>query len=455
MSTKKIQPGRKVEGVVELPGDKSISHRYAILAALAEGTSEIQNYSSAEDCQSTLECLKRLGVAMETRERKAPEPEVSFAAGESAKVLRIGGRGLDGWSAPKRTLNAGNSGTTLRLLTGALAGQRFESKITGDGSLRKRAMRRILEPLRAMGASIEAKEDAYAPLEIRGSALRGIEYATPIASAQVKSCVLLAGLFAEGETTVKEPVATRDHLEVALREFGARVVASKGVVRVHGRPKLEARALNVPGDLSSAVFFLAAALILPGSALMIRNVGLNPTRARVLDFLVGMGAGIQVASVQMREGELVGDLVVQNEGRAGAGLKGGKISGAQTAEMIDELPMLAALGPYTEEGVEIRDARELRMKESDRIAAVAEALREMGARVEELEDGVRVEGRGASGSEARLKGAKIDPRGDHRIAMAMAVAALGAEEETTIKDAQCVGISFPEFFPLMERVVER
>lgn len=300
-----------------------------------------------------------------------------------------------------------------------------------------------------MGAEIEANEDKFAPLEIRGSTLRGIEYATPIASAQVKSCVLLAGLFAEGETTVREPVATRDHSEVALREFGARVAAAKGAVRIFGRPKMEARALTVPGDLSSAVFFLAAALILPGSALMIRNVGLNPTRARILDLLIEMGAGIHVASVQMKEGELVGDLVVQNE--KGNSLRGGKISGAQTAEMIDELPMMAALGPYTEDGVEIRDARELRVKESDRIATMAAALKAMGAAVEEFEDGLRVAGRGA----AKLKGAKVDPHGDHRIAMAMAVAALGAEGETTIKDAECVGVSFPEFFGLMERVVEK
>lgn len=299
-----------------------------------------------------------------------------------------------------------------------------------------------------MGAEIEAKDDKFAPLEIRGSTLGGIEYATPIASAQVKSCVLLAGLFAEGETTVREAVATRDHSEVALREFGARVAATKGVVRIFGRPKMEARALTVPGDLSSAVFFLAAALILPGSALMIRNVGLNPTRARILDLLIEMGAGIHVASVQMREGELVGDLVVQND--KGDSLKGGKISGAQTAEMIDELPMMAALGPYTDDGVEIRDAKELRVKESDRIATMAAALRAMGAKVEEFEDGLRVEGRGAG----KLRGAKVDTHGDHRIAMAMAVAALGAEGETTIKDAECVGVSFPEFFGLMERVVE-
>jgi 3-phosphoshikimate 1-carboxyvinyltransferase len=505
MATKKIAPARKIEGLVELPGDKSISHRYAILAALAEGTSEIQNYATAQDCQSTLKCLKRLGVAMQTREvagsaiasapsayvgpaaralaadmpsneplhvlpssadpghspfdPSAPAAANPFTAASDAprKLLRIAGRGLDGWKQPG-TLDAENSGTTLRLLTGALAGQKFTSKITGDGSLRKRPMRRILDPLRAMGAAIEAKDDAFAPLKITGAALHPIDYASPIASAQVKSCVLLASLFAPGETSFREPVATRDHLEVALREFGGRVVATKGTARIHGRPKLVPRALHVPGDLSSAVFFIAAALILPGSSLMIHDVGLNPTRTRILDFLIGMGAAIHVASVQMRDGELVGDLAVTYT----KPLAGGKISGALTAEMIDELPMLAALGPFTENGIEIRDAAELRVKESDRIAAIATALRAMGATVHEFPDGLRVEGlanegkgsAAATAAKRTLKGAKVESRGDHRIAMAMAVAALGAEGETQIKDSQCVGISFPEFFPLLDRLVE-
>ena len=416
--------------MVELPGDKSISHRYAILAALAEGGSEISNYASAADCQSTLNCLERLAVKVESNER----------------VVRVHGRGLDGLVAPRRTLDAGNSGTTIRLLTGVLAGQKFHSKITGDSSLRKRPMRRILAPLAEMGAKIEAKEGGLAPLDILGRTLRGIRYTAPIPSAQVKSAILLAGLFAEGETSVEENVATRDHLEIALREFGADVRKIDGVTRVAPRPRLQGRALAVPGDLSSAVFFIAAALVLPGSQVVIHNVGLNPTRSRILDVLISMGAPIHIASLQLHDGELVGDLSIKH-----AELSGGEISGAQVAELIDELPMLAALGPYTEQGIVIHDAKELRVKESDRIAALAEALRAMGAQVEEFPDGLRVGGRSAG----KMRGAKIDPRNDHRVAMAMAVAALGAAGDSVIVDADCAAISFPEFFPTLDRLVER
>ena len=430
MGRNKIQPGKKIEGVVELPGDKSISHRYAILAALAEGGSEISNYASAADCRSTLDCLERLGVKVELKDR----------------VARVHGRGLNGLVAPRRTLDAGNSGTTIRLLTGVLAGQSFSSKITGDSSLRKRPMRRILEPLAAMGANIAAKEGGTAPLEILGRTLRGISYVPPIPSAQVKSAVLLAGLFADGETSVEETVATRDHLEIALREFGANVSKINKVTRITSRPRLQGRALAVPGDLSSAVFFIAAALVLPASQVVIHNVGLNPTRSRILDVLISMGAPIHIASLQLRDGELVGDLSIKH-----AELSGGEISGAQVAELIDELPMLAALGPYTEQGIAVHDAKELRVKESDRIAAMAAALRAMGAEVEEFPDGLRVGGRSAG----RLRGAKIDPRGDHRIAMAMSIAALGANGDTVILDADCVAISFPEFFPTLDRLVER
>lgn len=430
MGKKKIQPGKKIEGVVELPGDKSISHRYAILAALAEGGSEISSYASAADCRSTLDCLERLGVKVELKDR----------------VARVHGRGLDGLVAPRRTLDAGNSGTTIRLLTGVLAGQSFNSKITGDSSLRKRPMRRILEPLAAMGANITAQDSGTAPLEILGRTLSGICYTPPIPSAQVKSAVLLAGLFADGETSVEETVATRDHLEIALREFGANVSKINKVTRITPRPRLQGRALAVPGDLSSAVFFIGAALIMPGSQVVIHNVGLNPTRSRILDVLISMGAPIHIASLQLRDGELVGDLSIQH-----AALAGGEISGAQVAELIDELPMLAALGPYTEQGIVIHDAKELRVKESDRIAAMAGALRAMGAEVEEFADGLRVGGR----SVGRLRGAKIDPRGDHRIAMAMSIAALGADGDSTILDADCVAISFPEFFPTLDRLVER
>ena len=414
-------------GVVELPGDKSISHRYAILAALAEGRSEIFNYATAADCRSTLECLRKLDVEIEaTRER-----------------VQISGKGLDGLKPPKRALDAENSGSTMRMLSGVLAGQKFTSTITGDGSLRKRPMRRVAEPLRQMGAEIRGRDGDQAPLEIRGGNLHAIDYALPVPSAQVKSAILLAGLYADGVTAVRESVRTRDHTELALREFGATVETAKDSIRIQPRSKLAARQLTVPGDLSGGVFLACAALILPDSSLMLHNVGLNPTRAKVLDFLISIGAQINLASVQLRDGELVGDLSVRY-----SQLSGGSIAGAQVAEMIDELPMLAALGAYTEKGIEIHDAAELRVKESDRIATLATGLRQMGADVEEFTDGLRVAGRSAR----KLRGAKVDPQGDHRIAMALSVAALGAEGDTVVRDAECVGVSFPEFFATLERL---
>ena len=424
---KTISPGGTIDGVVELPGDKSISHRYALIAALAEGRSEILNYSTAADCRSTLGCLRRLGVETDlTRER-----------------LRISGQGLGGLQAPRRSLDAENSGTTIRMLAGVLAGQSFTSTLTGDASLRSRPMRRVVEPLRKMGAEIRAHHDDCAPLEIRGGALHSIDYTLPIPSAQVKSAILLAGLYADGVTTVREAVRTRDHTELALREFGATIESLNKSVRIHPRPKLEARQLIVPGDLSSGVFFIAAALIVPDSALILHNVGLNPTRTRVLDFLISIGAAIHLAAVQLRDGELIGDISVRH-----SALAGGEISGAHAAEMIDELPMLAALGPFTEKGIEIHGAQELRVKESDRIATISTGLRRMGARVEEFPDGLRVEGRSAG----KLRGAKVEPAGDHRIAMALAIAALGAQGDTVIRHADCVGVSFPEFFVILERL---
>ena len=427
MAKKTITPGGSIDGVVELPGDKSISHRYAIIAALAEGKSEIANYASAADCRSTLECLRRLGVEIEVSDR----------------LVRVAGVGLGGLKEPRRPLDADNSGSTMRMLAGVLAGQPFTSTLTGDDSLRKRPMRRVIEPLRQMGAKIESREGDRAPIEIRGGQLHAIDYTTPIPSAQVKSAILLAGLFADGVTTVRESVCTRDHTEVALREFGADIEGKRGTLRIHPRPKLTGRQLTVPGDLSGGVFLIAAALVLPESSLMLHNVGLNPSRARVIDFLISIGAPVHIASVQLRNGELVGDVAVRY-----APLVGGAISGAQVAEMIDELPMLAALGPFTEKGIEIHDAKELRVKESDRIAALAEGLRAMGADVEEFPDGMRVAGRSAG----TLHGAKIEPHGDHRIAMALSVAALGAKGETVIRDSDCVGVSFPEFFATMERL---
>ncbi len=428
MAKKVISPGGSVSGVVELPGDKSISHRYAILAALAEGRSEIANYSIAADCQSTLECLRRLGADIKIgRER----------------IVQIAGSGLAGLKPPKRALDAQNSGSTMRMLAGVLAGQSFTSTLTGDSSLRRRPMRRVIEPLRQMGAEIHSRDDELAPLEIRGAKLRAIDYSLPVSSAQVKSAILFAGLYADGVTCVHESVRTRDHTELALSEFGATIERAKGSVRIQSRPRLQPRQLTVPGDLSAGVFLIGAALVLPGSALVLHNVGLNPTRARVLDFLIAMGAKIDLASVQSCHGEIVGDISVRH-----AQLKGGTIAGRQVAEMIDELPLLASLGPFTEKGIEIHDAKELRVKESDRIAALADGLRRMGAQVEEFPDGMRVEGR----SSGKLRGAKVDPQGDHRIAMALAVAALGAEGDTALQDNGCVAVSFPDFFATLDKL---
>jgi 3-phosphoshikimate 1-carboxyvinyltransferase len=401
-----------------------------MLAALAEGTSDITHFSAAADCRSTLDCFSRLGVKLES----------------NADRVRITGAGLSGLRKPRRSLDAGNSGTTMRLLAGILSGQEFQSTIDGDGSLRRRPMRRVIDPLAKMGARIEARDGGHAPLEIEGTRLSPIEYTLPVPSAQVKSAVLFAGLFTDGVTSIIEPVRTRDHTELALAEFGARLDHDGRAIRIHGRSRLHACTLAVPGDLSSAVFFLAAALVLPESNVVIHNVGLNPTRSAVLDVLGSMGAPIRLVSVRSANGELVGDISVRHEP-----LKGGVIEGDFIAQLIDELPAIAALGPYTEQGIEIRDAAELRVKESDRISALAENLRRMGAEVEERPDGLRVAGRSA----ARLHGAEIEPRGDHRMAMAFAVAALGAEGDTVIRDAECAGVSFPEFFTTLERLVER
>jgi len=431
-----IHPAKQLIGGVEPPGDKSISHRYAMIAALAEGASELRHFAAAADCHSTLDCMKALGAEVKV----------------DKDTVRITGHGLRGLKGTRRALDAGNSGTTIRLLAGILAGQAFASQLTGDASLQKRPMKRVVGPLRQMGADIRARDDNFAPLEIRGGHLHAIDFKMPMASAQVKSAVLLAGLFAEGETIVTEPTRTRDHTELALEEFGApiekvgKTIRIQGLAAGNGVAKLHALPLDVPGDLSSAVFFIAAASLFPDSNLLIHNVGLNPTRTAILDVFASMGASLQMLSVRSAHGEIVGDLAVK-----GASLKGGVIEGGQIPLVIDELPMLAALGPYTEQGIEIRDAAELRVKESDRIAALAENLRRMGATVEERPDGLRVEGRAAG----KLRGAEIEPYGDHRIAMAFAVAALAANGATLIRDADCAGVSYPAFFDDLDRVAER
>ncbi|HVH50456.1 MAG TPA: 3-phosphoshikimate 1-carboxyvinyltransferase [Candidatus Bathyarchaeia archaeon] len=431
MSKKTIHPAKVVAGGVVPPGDKSISHRYAMLAGIAEGASDFSNFALAADCRSTLACMKALGAEVKT----------------DKSMVRVTGRGLYGLKSSRRALDAGNSGTTIRLLSGILAGQNFTSKIAGDNSLNQRPMKRILTPLREMGAQIHARDENFAPLEILGGKLHGIHYEMPMASAQVKSAVLLAGLFAEGDTSVTEPARTRDHTELALEEFGVPIERHGRTIRIraNGDTKLTARKIEVPGDLSSAVFFIAAASLFPESSLHIQGVGLNPTRTAILDVFARMGASLQMLSLRSAQGEIIGDIAVK-----GAELQGVVVAGAEIPLVIDELPMLAALGPFTEEGIEIRDAAELRVKESDRIAALAENLRRMGAKVEEFPDGLKVAGRSAG----KLRGAVIEPHGDHRIAMAFAVAALGAEGASTIRDAECAGVSYPTFYDDLARVAE-
>ncbi len=420
-----LRPARALSGTVRLPGDKSISHRYAMLAAIAEGTSTLANYSTGADCRSTLGCLEALGVGVEIRD------------GE----VTIEGRGLEGLRAPGAALDAGNSGSTIRFLTGILAGQPFRSRIGGDESLARRPMDRIMRPLGAMGALIEAREGRFPPLEIQGGPLRGIDYTLPVASAQVKTCILFAGLYASGETTVHEPMRTRDHSELALREFGAEIDCMPGLVRLHGRARLRGTALAAPGDLSSAAFFLVAAAIVPGSRVTLEGVGLNPTRAELIDLLLGMGLQIEVRNVQQAHGELAGDLVV-----TGGPVRGGVVEKAATAAVIDELPVLAVLGAASEEGLIVRDAAELRVKETDRIATVAENLRRMGVAVEERADGFTVPGR------QKFRGAELDSFGDHRIAMAFAVAALAADGESSIERAEAAEVSYPGFFDALREL---
>ena len=433
MKKETIHPAKALTGALELPGDKSISHRYAMIAALALGTSELRHFAAARDCHSTLGCMKSLGAA------------VTY----DKDTVKITGHGLRGLKSSWRTLDAENSGTTIRLLSGILSGQDFTSKISGDSSLQKRPMKRVVTPLRQMGADIRAKDDNFPPLEIHGSKLRAMHYEMPVASAQVKSAVLLAGLFASGDTSLTEPATTRDHTELALAEFGAqiekrgRTIIVRGMANGTKHANLQARSLDVPGDLSSAVFFIAAASLLPESNLFIAGVGLNPTRTAILDFFQTMGAAVSIVNLQAAQGEVVGDIAIK-----GAKLKGGVISGDLVPLLIDELPMLAALAPFTEQGIEIRDAAELRVKESDRIAALAENLKRMGATVEERPDGLLIAGRSAG----QLHGAEIEPHGDHRIAMAFAVTGLAAQGDTIIRDADCAGVSYPTFFTELRRL---
>jgi 3-phosphoshikimate 1-carboxyvinyltransferase len=398
-----------------------------MLAAIAEGTSRFHNFSAARDCFSTLRCLRALGCEWERKEDGA---------------IEVRGRGPR-LTAPTEPLDCGNSGSTMRMLSGILAGQPFTSEMFGDESLSRRPMARIMKPLSEMGAKVEAQEGGRPPLKIHGGPLKAIHYKPDVASAQVKTCVLFAGLFAEGDTSVEEPFRTRDHGELALRAFGAQVERQGNTARIRGGQKLRAIEAHVPGDLSSAAFFLCAAALFPGSELTLPGILMNPTRARLLDILIQMGLKISVAQLEEHHGELIGAI----EARGGT-WKGATIAGADTAALIDEIPVLAAVAPYTENGIEVRDAKELRVKESDRIAAVAVNLRKMGAEVEERPDGLRIPGR------QQLHGAELDSFGDHRIAMAFAVAALRGEGETSIRRADAAGVSYPAFFEDLQGIAK-
>jgi len=438
----KIQRAAKISGRVVMPGDKSISHRAALIGAAAEGRTDISNFATSADCASTLSCLRSLGVKIDRK-------------GRGVSIL---GRGKEGFLQPDVPLDCGNSGTTARLLAGLLAGHPVEAVLEGDRSLSSRPMDRITRPLELMGAEVRT-DSGTLPMTVRGSSrLAAIEYRLPVSSAQVKSCVLLAGLRAQGKTTVLEPPSdfpgaqSRDHTERMLDYLGARVDVtdvqtgdgSVHRISVEGFPRLEGAPIEVPGDISSAAFFLVAAACLEGSALRIEGVGLNPTRSAFIGVLRGLGARIEIEDPEMRAGEPVGNVVVS--GGLDPAPDHGIISGSMVANLIDELPVLAVLGTQLQGGIEVRDASELRKKESDRIAAVVRNLRSMGADVTEFPDGFRV-------GRSKLTGAAVRSFGDHRIAMAFAIAGLFAKGETEIEDPNCVGVSFPGFFEVLDGVV--
>jgi 3-phosphoshikimate 1-carboxyvinyltransferase len=424
-----IRPARNILGSLRLPGDKSISHRYAMLSAFAEGTSRFTNFSTGADCASTLACMEALGA------------KVNRLGGDAVEVTGVGGH----VTPADHPLDCGNSGSTMRMISGLLAPQQGSFTLIGDASLSRRPMERIRKPLESMGARLTLT-DGHAPLTIQGAPLTAIDYTTPVPSAQVKTCVLLAGLQTAGTTTVREAVRTRDHSELALRAFGATLTRTIDSVSIDGPQQLHGIEAAVPGDISSAAFFMCAAALFPGSGLVIDSLGLNPTRATLLDVLTALGAHIAVLNLEDKHSELVGTVQVSAPAE---GLGSTEVSGALAAQLIDELPVLAAIAPSTSGGIRIRDAKELRVKESDRIALVAKNLRAMGAEVTEFEDGLDVPGG------QTLHGATIDSGGDHRIAMAFSVAALRAEGETLIQGAESAAISFPEFFDLLDLVAER
>ncbi len=410
---------KKCRGEITVPGDKSISHRAVMFGSLAKGTTQVTGFLKGADCLSTISCFRQLGVSIEEKDQK----------------IYIHGKGLHGLSTPDSILDAGNSGTTTRLISGILSGQNFSSTITGDASIQKRPMKRIITPLSQMGASIKSVHgNDCAPLCISPASLHGITYQSPVASAQVKSSILLAGLYADGITTVKEPAISRNHTEIMLKSFGATVHTEGLSASILPEPDLTALEISVPGDISSAAYFIAAGLIVPGSEIRIRHVGINPTRDGILQVAKAMGGNITLENVS-ESGEPTADIVVRS-----SSLHGTTIEGAIIPTLIDELPVIAIMAAAAEGTTVIRDAAELKVKESNRIEVMVENLSAMGCDITATEDGMIIKGGNT------LHGAEIDSHLDHRIAMSFAIASLIADGVTKIKDASCVNISYPSFY---------
>ncbi len=414
-------------GELSVPGDKSISHRGIMLGAIANGTTEITNFLQGADCLSTISCFQKLGIAIENKGSQA----------------LVHGRGLHGLAAPSQVLDVGNSGTTTRLISGILAGQPFPSTLDGDASIRRRPMKRIFTPLSAMGAHFQCQDSGCAPFTIQGGNLRHIHYRSPIASAQVKSAVLLAGLYGDGITRVTEPVLSRNHTERMLAGFGADITSEGTTASIRPEPKLEAQSIHVPGDISSAAYFIALGLITPGSEILIQNVGINPTRSGILTAAVAMGAELTLLNERNVSGEPVADILVTS-----SSLHGTVIEGAQIPTLIDEIPIIAIMAAFAEGATTIKDAQELKVKESDRIAVVSENLNAMGGKVTPMEDGMIIEGG------YPLHGAHIRTFQDHRIAMSFYIAALNADGESTFDDRSCVAVSYPSFYQDIEVLMQ-
>ena len=420
-----IKPIKQIKAEIQVPGDKSISHRAIMIGSLANGETVVNNFLMSEDCLATVKCLGQLGIDIQMANDKCQ-------MSDGCRTI-IRGKGLRGLRESKAVLDVGNSGTTIRLLSGILAGQSFTSTITGDKSIQKRPMMRIVKPLRSMGATIEGREEKdqiFAPLKISGGKLSPIKYELPIASAQVKSAILLAGLFAEGETRVIEKVQARDHTERMLAHFG-----------VKNGQEFQGKVVDVPGDLSSAAFFIVAALIAPNSELIIKNVGTNPTRTGIIEVLQRMGAKLEIVDEQVVSGEPRATILVTR-----SSLRGTNISGEIIPRLIDEIPIIAVAATQAQGITEISGARELRVKESDRLAAISAELGKMGAKIKELDDGMIIEG------PTGLKGAKVKSYGDHRVAMSLTIAGLIADGETTIDDTACIETSFPGFEALLRHI---